>query len=79
MVFPGVNSANDGQYYVSPYTGVLFCDDIKNEVTFGLQWQANVTNLGTAISTSNFTNTRYGGVSTSTVYGNPTTAYGEVA
>ena len=59
MVFTGVNGANDGQYYVSPYTGtmngqavVLFCDDIKNEVTFGQQWQANVTNLGTAISTS---------------------------
>ncbi|HEY2120178.1 MAG TPA: hypothetical protein VGH37_13400 [Candidatus Acidoferrum sp.] len=86
MVFTGVNGANDGQYYVSPYIGtmndqtvVLFCDDIKNEVTFGQQWQANVTNLGTAISTSNFTNTRYGGVSTSAVYGNPTTAYSEVS
>ena len=86
MVFTGVNGANDGQYYVSPYIGtmngqtvVLFCDDIKNEVTFGQQWQANVTNLGTAISTSSFTNTRYGGVSTSAVYGNPTTAYSEVA
>jgi hypothetical protein len=86
MVFTDVNGANDGQYYVSPYTGtmngqtvVLFCDDIKNEVTFGQQWQANVTNLGTAISTNNFTNTRYGGVSTSAVYGNATTAYSEVA
>jgi hypothetical protein len=86
MVFTGVNGANDGQYYVSPYTGtmngqtvVLFCDDIKNEVTFGQHWQANVTNLGTAINTNNFSNTRYGGVSTSPVYGNPTSAYSEVA
>jgi hypothetical protein len=27
MVFTGVTSANDGQYYVSPYTGGLFCDE----------------------------------------------------
>ena len=40
MVFTGVNGANDGQYYVSPYTGtmngqtvVLFCDDIKNDIS----------------------------------------------
>ncbi len=86
MVFTGVNGANDGQYYVSPYTGtmngqtvVLFCDDIKNDVTFGQQWQANVTNLGTAISTNNFTNTRYGGVAGSPVLGNPAVAYSEAA
>ncbi len=86
MVFTGVNGANDGHYYVSPYTGtmngqtvVLFCDDIKNDVTFGQQWQANVTNLGTAISTSNFSNTRYGGVAGSPVFGNATVAYSEAA
>ncbi len=44
-VFVGVNGANDGQYYVSPYTGtmngqpvVLFCDDIINQVTIGQHW-----------------------------------------
>jgi hypothetical protein len=86
MVFTGVNGANDGHYYVSPYTGtlngqtvVLFCDDIKNDVTFGQQWQANVTNLGTAISTNNFSNTRYGGVAGSPVFGNANVAYGEAA
>jgi len=86
MVFTGVNGANDGQYYVSPYTGtmngqtvVLFCDDIINDVTFNQQWQANVTNLGTAIATNNFSQTRYGGVSTSAVFGNPTVAYEEAA
>jgi hypothetical protein len=37
MVFQNVNGANDGQYYVSPYTGTmdgqtvtLFCDDVLN-------------------------------------------------
>ena len=62
MVFQGVNGANDGQYYVSPYYGTLngqtvtlFCDDILNEVNFGQTWQANVTNLGT----NNFSQTRY--------------------
>jgi hypothetical protein len=86
MVFTGVNGANDGHYYVSPYLGtmngqtvVLFCDDIKNEVTFGQQWQANVTNLGTAISSSNFSNTRYGGVAGSPVFGNAVVAYSEAA
>ena len=86
MVFNGVNGANDGQYYVSPYYGsmngqsvVLFCDDIINEVTFNQTWQANVTNLGTAINTSNFSNTRYGGVSTSAVFNNPTVAYEEAS
>ena len=82
MVFVGVNGANNGQYYVSPYYGtmngqqvVLFCDDIKNEVTFGETWSANVTNLGTAVSTNNFSQTRYGGVSTSAIYTNNTLAY----
>jgi hypothetical protein len=86
MVFTGVNDANDGQYYVSPYFGtmngqavVLFCDDIANEVTFNQQWQANVTNLGTAIATENFSQTRYGGVSGSAVYNNPVLAYEEAA
>jgi hypothetical protein len=86
MVFTGVNGANDGVYYLSPYTGtmngqpvILFCDDIKNDVSIGQQWQANVTNLGTAINTNNFTDTRYGGVSGSAVYSNPTVAYEEAA
>ncbi len=53
MVFTGVNGAQDGQYYVSPYIGTmngqtvtLFCDDMLHEVTFGQTWSANVTNLG---------------------------------
>jgi len=86
MVFTGVNGANDGQYYVSPYYGtmnqqsvVLFCDDIINEVTFNQKWQANVTNLGTALASNNFSQTRYGGVSTSPVYNNPGVAYEEAA
>jgi hypothetical protein len=86
MTFVGVNGANDGQYYVSPYTGtmngqtvVLFCDDILNEVNFGQTWQANVTNLGTAVGTDNFSQTRYGSVSGSAVLGNPTLAYEEAA
>lgn len=86
MVFAGVNGVNDGQYYVSPYLGsmngqtvVLFCDDIMNDVTWGQKWQANVTNLGTAISTSNFSNTRYGGVAGSAVFANPVVAYREAA
>lgn len=87
MVFTGVNGANNGVYYVSPYFGtmngqtvVLFCDDILNEVTFGQSWSANVTNLGTALSTSNgFANTRYGGVSTSPVYSNAAVVYEEAA
>lgn len=85
MVFTGVNGANDGQYYVSPYTGtmngqtvVLFCDDIKNDISIGEQWQANVTNLGTAVNTDNFSQTRYGGVSGSPV-SNPIVAYEEAA
>jgi hypothetical protein len=86
MVFQNVNGANDGQYYVSPYYATmngqpvtLFCDDIINEVTFGQTWWANVTNLGTAVSTSNFSQTRYGGVASSAVFSNPTLAYEEAA
>ncbi|HKM68427.1 MAG TPA: hypothetical protein VJX70_14750 [Candidatus Acidoferrum sp.] len=86
MVFQGVNGANDGQYYVSPYTGsmngqtvTLFCDDIINDVNFGQTWQANVTNLGTAVGSNNFSQTRYGGVSTSAVFVNPALAYEEAA
>jgi hypothetical protein len=86
MVFTGVNGASDGQYYVSPYMGtmnghsvVLFCDDILNEVNFGQKWQANVSNLGNAINTNNFSNTRYGGVSSSLVFTNPAFAYEEAA
>src|SRR5579859_1213036 len=66
--FTGVNGANDGVYYVSPYTGilnfgtssaqtvVLFCDDINNEVSMNQVWNANVTSL----ASGNFSNTRYG-------------------
>lgn len=89
MQFIGVNGANDGQYYVSPYSGtmngqsvVLFCDDIKNEINFGQTWTANVTNLGTALSTSNgFANTRYGGVNdpNNKVYSYAPLAYQEAA
>ncbi len=87
MVFTGVNGANDGSYYVSPYTGtmngqsvVLFCDDLKNEVYIGETWSANVTNLSTALSTANgFANTRYGGVTSSAVFSTASTAYQEAA
>jgi hypothetical protein len=86
MVFQGVNGANDGQYYVSPYYGTmngqtvtLFCDDIINDVSFGQTWWANVTNLDTAVSTNNFSQTRYGGVSVSAVFSNPALAYEEAA
>ena len=86
MVFQGVNGANDGQYYVSPYYGTmngqrvtLFCDDIINEVTFGQTWSANVTNLATAVNTNNFSQTRYGSVAGSAVLSNPALAYEEAA
>lgn len=82
MQFENVNGANDGHYYVSPYYGsmggqqvTLFCDDIINDVSFGETWWANVTNLGTAISTNNFSQTRYGGVSNSPIYTNTSLAY----
>jgi len=72
MQFTGVNGANNGVYYVSPYAGtmnygtssaqsvVLFCDDINNEVSMGQVWSANVTSLASADSSGNFNNTRYG-------------------
>ena len=68
MQFTGVNGANNGVYYVSPYSGtmnygtsgaqsvVLFCVDINNEVSFNQVWTANVTSL----ASGNFSNTRYG-------------------
>ena len=86
MVFTGVNGANDGQYYVSPYYGTmngqtvtLFCDDIINDVNFQQKWNANVTNLATAVNTNNFSQTRYGSVLGSAVLGNPALAYEEAA
>jgi hypothetical protein len=86
MVFTGVNGANDGQYYVSPYSGTmngqsvtLFCDDIINDVTFGQQWWANVTNLATAVNTNDFSQTRYGSVTGSAVLTNPALVYQEAA
>lgn len=89
MLFTGVNGANNGVYYVSPYTGVvnpgssnaqpvvLFCDDINNEVYIGETWQANVTN----IATGNFSNTRYGNGSVNPNLGgtNPQILYEEAA
>src|SRR5258705_2480757 len=57
----------------------LFCDDIINDVTFGQQWQANVTNLATAVNTSDFSQTRYGSVTGSAVLTNPALAYQEAA
>lgn len=89
MRFNGVNGANDGTYYVSPYTGtinygtsnaqtvVLFCVDINNEVNFGQVWNANVTGL----SSSDFSNTRYGNGSVNPNLGgtNPQTLYEEAA
>jgi hypothetical protein len=86
MVFGTVNGASDGQYYVSPYYGTmngqpvtLFCDDIINDVSFGQSWDANVTNLGTAVATNNFSQTRYGSATGSAVLGNPALAYEEAA
>jgi len=86
MVFTGVNGANDGQYYVSPYYGTmngqavtLFCDDIINDVNFGQTWQANVTNLAAAVNSYDFSQTRYGGVTGSAVLSNPALAYEEAA
>ena len=81
MVFTGVNGVNDGSFYVSPYMGTmngqpvaLFCDDIANAINFNQTWQANVTNLGTALNTVNgFSDTRYGGL------GNSATLYQEAA
>ena len=77
MQFTGVNGANNGVYYVSPYAGtmnygtssaqsvVLFCDDINNEVSFNQVWTANVTSL----ASGNFTSTRYGNASVNTGLG----------
>lgn len=82
MVFTGVNGANDGHYYVSPYTGtmngqtvVLFCVDIINDVNFGQTWQANVTNL----ASGNLSNTRYGDSAISPVAANAAVLYAEAA
>ncbi len=89
MEFTGVNGANNGVYYVSPYTGimnygtssaqtvVLFCDDINNEVFINQVWNANVTSL----ASGNFSNTRYGNGSVNPNLGgmNPQTLYKEAA
>jgi hypothetical protein len=87
--FTGVNGANDGIYYVSPYAGtlnygtpsaksvVLFCDDINNEVSMNQVWDANVTSL----ASGNFANTRYGNGSVNSNLGimSPQTLYEEAA
>jgi hypothetical protein len=64
MKFIGVNGANNGHYYVSPYYGTmngspvtLFCVDIANSVHFNQVWQANIS---TITNGSNLSNTRYG-------------------
>jgi hypothetical protein len=82
MVFQGVNGANNGQYYVSPYYGTmngqgvtLFCVDIINDVNFGQTWQANITNL----ASSNQSNTRYGDPAISPVAANAPILYAEAA
>jgi hypothetical protein len=89
MLFTGVNGANDGVYYVSPYTGTmnygtsnaqtvgLFCDDINNDVYIGETWTANVTNM----ASGNFSNTRYGNGSVNPNLGTtkPVTLYEEGA
>jgi hypothetical protein len=82
MVFTGVNGANDGHYYVSPYNGTmngqavtLFCVDIINDVNYGQTWQANVTNL----ASSNLSNTRYGNSAISSVAANAPVLYAEAS
>jgi hypothetical protein len=60
-------------------TVTLFCDDVLNDVNFDQTWQANATNLGAAIQNINFSQTRYGGVPSSLVYGNAAHAYQEAA
>jgi hypothetical protein len=89
MQFTGVNGANNGVYYVSPYTGtinygtssaqtvVLFCVDINNEVSMDQVWNANVTSL----ASGSFSNTRYGNGSVNPHLGavNPQTLYEEAA
>jgi hypothetical protein len=82
MVFTGVNGANNGLYYVSPYYGTLngqvvtlFCVDIINDVNFGQTWQANVTNL----ASGNLSNTRYGDSAISPVAANAPVLYAEAA
>lgn len=64
MTFDSVNGAQDFGYYVGPYSGTLdgapaglFCVDFKNEVTFGQQWDANLTPITPGADLSD---TRYG-------------------
>lgn len=86
MQFVGANGVNNGQYYVSPYFGTmngqqvtLFCDDLINDVNFGQTWWANVTNLGAAVTTNNFSQTRYGTVGAGQLLTSPAIAYEEAA
>ncbi|MCL4522311.1 MAG: PEP-CTERM sorting domain-containing protein [Acidobacteria bacterium] len=64
MQFVGVNGAQGGGYYVSPYYATmngspvtLFCVDIANTVHWNQVWQAN---LSTITNGSNLSDTRYG-------------------
>ena len=89
LEFTGVNGANNGVYYVSPYTAtlnygtssaqavVLFCDDINNEVSMDQVWNANITSL----ASGNFSNTRYGNGSVNSHLGSmsPQILYEEAA
>ncbi|HYT22069.1 MAG TPA: PEP-CTERM sorting domain-containing protein [Candidatus Polarisedimenticolia bacterium] len=89
MKLTSVNGANNGVYYVSPYSGimnygtpsaqtvVLFCDDINHESSLNQIWNANVTSL----ASGNFSNTRYGNGSVNPHLGsmNPQTLYEEAA
>jgi hypothetical protein len=82
MVFEGVNGANNGIDYVSPYYGTmngqqvtLFCVDIINTVNFNQTWQANLTSVGS----SDLSNTRYGNGLISPVAANAPALYEEAA
>jgi hypothetical protein len=64
MQFIGVNGANDGHFYVSPYYGTmngvpvtLFCVDLGNSVHWNQVWQAN---LSTITNGSDLSATRFG-------------------
>ena len=64
MTFVGVNGASAFGVYVSPYYGTmdgtpvdLFCVDFANTVSFGQQWDANLTPIS---AVGDFSDTRYG-------------------
>lgn len=82
MVFTGVNGANNGIDYVSPYYATmngqpvtLFCVDFINTVNFKQVWYANLTSVGS----SDLSNTRYGNTLISPVAANAPILYEEAA